>query len=98
MRSDKRESVDITLADFDGVQYHVATNPAQRNLVIVSIQWACIQEIKQFGAEAKLQAIYGNLLTSPEPGYDFSLQFDLDNLPADKGSYYTSLIRQRGEA
>lgn len=83
--SDKREAVDITLADFDGVQYHIATNATQRNLVTVSISWPCISQMKQFGTDAKVQSFYGSLVTSAETGYDYTLQFDLDNL-ADKGN------------
>merc|ERR1712093_866931 len=83
VQSDKREAVDITLADFDGVQYHIATNATQRNLVTVSISWPCISQMKQFGTDAKVQSFYGPLVTSAENGYDYTLQFDLDNL-ADK--------------
>merc|ERR1711879_533509 len=85
VQSDKREAVDITLADFDGVQYHIATNATQRNLVTVSISWPCISQMKQFGTDAKVQSFYGPLVTSAENGYDYTLQFDLDNL-ADKDS------------
>jgi actin related protein 2/3 complex subunit 2 len=84
VQSDKREAVDITLADFDGTQYHIATNATQRNLVTVSISWPCISQMKQFGTDAKVQSFYGPLVTSTENGYDYTLQFDLDNLGADK--------------
>jgi actin related protein 2/3 complex subunit 2 len=79
--SEKREAVDITLADFDGVSYHVTTNPSQRNIVTVSLSWGCIsQDLKQFDIPGKIRTIYGPLSTSPESGYDVSLQFDLDNI------------------
>jgi len=82
--SDKREAVDITLADFDGVQYHVTTNSNERNIVTVSISWACISEMKKFGTDARMQSFFGPLLTSPESGWDYTLRFDLDRLGADK--------------
>merc|ERR1711879_829461 len=75
VQSDKREAVDITLADFDGVQYHIATNATQRNLVTVSISWPCISQMKQFGTDAKVQSFYGPLVTSAENGYDYPLHF-----------------------
>jgi actin related protein 2/3 complex subunit 2 len=78
--STKREAVDITLADFDGVTFHVTTNPQQRNIVTVSIHWRCIADMRPHGTDARVKAVYGPLVVSPEPGYDYSLQFDLDNL------------------
>lgn len=84
--SEKREAVDITLADFDGVSYHVTTNPSQRNIVTVSLSWGCIStDMRQFDIPGKIRAIYGPLFTSPESGYDISLQFDLDNLQDKAG-------------
>jgi len=75
----KKEAVDITLADFDGVTFHVATNPQQRNLVTVSIGWKCIPEIARFGVDATMKRIYGNMVQpSPEGVYDVTLQFDID--------------------
>jgi actin related protein 2/3 complex subunit 2 len=82
--SPKREAVDITLADFDGVTYHITTNPQQRNILTISISWRCISEMRQHGVDARIKQIYGPLVVQPEPGYDFSLQIDLDNLPEDK--------------
>jgi len=80
INSPKREAVDITLADFDGVTFHVTTNPDQRNLVTVSISWRCISELRAHGSDARIKAVYGPLVVNPESGYDYSLQFDLDKL------------------
>jgi len=84
IESPKREAVDITLADFDGVTYHITTHPQQRNILTVSIQWRCIAEMRPHGAEARVKQIYGPLVVPSEPGYDFSVQIDLDNIPTDK--------------
>jgi len=84
--SEKREAVDITLADFDGVTYHVTTNPNQRNIVTVSMSWGCINtDMRQFDIPGKVRALYGPLFTSPESGYDISLTFDLDNIQDKAG-------------
>jgi len=80
----KREAVDITLADFDGVLFHVTTNPQQRNIVTVSISWKCIHELKPHGVDGRLKSIYGPMLINAESGYDYSLQFDLDKVEPDK--------------
>jgi len=89
--SEKKEAVDITIADFDGVTFHITTNPQQRNICTVSISWKCINEIKAHGVEARLKSIYGPLLVSPESGYDYSLQFDLNNL-GDKKDTLPKLV------
>jgi len=87
--SKKKEAVDITVADFDGVTFHISTHPQQRNIVTVSIQWRCIQDIMRFGVEAALKRIYGPLLqATPEPGYDVSLQFDVDALSEEQKKHY----------
>ena len=39
----------------------------------------------QYGAQAILEREYGPYIVSPENGYDFSVQVDLENLPEDKG-------------
>lgn len=83
--SEKADHVDITLADFDGVQFHVSSNQSQKNLITVSISWRCIGELIKHGATEVLQQVYGNMLQeTPEPGYDVTLQFDSSNPGADK--------------
>jgi len=89
--SEKKEAVDITIADFDGVTFHITTNPQQRNICTVSISWKCINEIKQHGVDARLKSIYGPLLVAPESGYDYTLQFDLNNL-GDKKDTLPKLV------
>jgi len=81
--SDKREPVDITFADFDGVQFHVSTPDDKRNLVLVSISFKGAQAvIKDFGGKELLSKYYGSLLqATAEGGYDITLQLDLDKLP-----------------
>lgn len=83
--SDKRELLDITFADFDGVSFHVSTqNPDQRNLVTISMGWSCFGQLLKLGAQQDLKKIYGPMLqATPQSGYDVSLLVDLDNPPED---------------
>jgi actin related protein 2/3 complex subunit 2 len=37
----------------------------------------------QYGAQSVLEREYGPFIVSPEPGYDFSILIDLENLPAE---------------
>jgi len=41
----------------------------------------------QYGAQSVLEREYGPYIVSPESGYDFSVQVDLENLPGDQGMF-----------
>lgn len=83
LQNEKRDVLDITIADFDGVTFHISTDPNARNLILLSLQWACGQQLLANGGQRDLEQIYGPMLTSPENGYDVSVQLDLDNLPGE---------------
>ncbi|KXX78291.1 hypothetical protein MMYC01_206502 [Madurella mycetomatis] len=76
-------SIDQTVSDFDGVIFHIST-PETKTKIMVSIQIRCFQDLVRYGAEEVLNREYGPYVVPPEPGYDFSIVVDLDNLPADK--------------
>jgi len=82
----KFESVEIVLADFDGVTFHVFTNPNAKNILNVSLSMKCYGELRKHGADDVMQKQYGAYLTSPEVGYDVTLQLDLAQPPADKAA------------
>jgi len=84
--AEKKESVDITFADFDGVLFHVSTAAEAKNILSVSISFkGAAQVIKEYGGKELLAKYYGALLQStPEQGYDATLQVDLDKLPSQK--------------
>jgi actin related protein 2/3 complex, subunit 2 len=80
---EKPEEVDLKLADFDGVKYHLST-PESKNVLKLSMQMNCYQHISKYGTEEYLRQHYGAFLTSPEVGYDVTLQFDLRQLPENE--------------
>ena len=77
-------SIDQVVSDFDGVTFHIST-PEAKSKILISISVKCYKELLLYGAEAVLEREYGQYIVSPEAGYDFSVQVDLDNLPADAG-------------
>lgn len=87
---EKREAIDITIADFDGVTYHVTTNAGARNIVMVSISWSAIPDIRPLGMAERLANVYGSMITEAEVGYDLSIQFDVDNPPCPIGTRLSS--------
>jgi len=82
----KREALDITIADFDGVQFHISTPDANnKNLIQVSMQWRCFSELVKHGASVDLKRYYGPFLQAKaEENYDVTLLIDLANVPGDK--------------
>jgi len=75
-------SIDQVVSDFDGVTFHIST-PETKSKIVVSISVKCFRELVQYGAQSVLEREYGSHIIAPEAGYDFSVQIDLDDLPAD---------------
>ena len=80
-------SIDQVVSDFDNVSFHVST-PEKKSKILISISVKCYKELLQYGAQEVLEREYGSYIVSPEAGYDFSMQIDLENLPADQGGLY----------
>ncbi|KKY37070.1 putative arp2 3 complex 34 kda subunit [Diaporthe ampelina] len=76
-------NIDQTVSDFDGVIFHIST-PEAKTKIQVSIQIKCWRDLVKYGAEQVLNREYGEYVVPPEPGYDFSVTVDLENLPAEK--------------
>lgn len=82
--SPKPESIDVTVADFDGVLYHISNPDGDKGRIRVSISLKFYGDLQQHGAEGLLEREYGKYLVSPEANYDISVQFDYDSLPGNK--------------
>lgn len=78
----KRDPIDVRLCDFDEVQYRVTVDPNARNIMTVSISLPCWNEIKDMGGIELLNTTYAGLSTDAVSGYDVTLKFDFENLPA----------------
>ena len=80
----KFESIEMVLADFDGVTFHVWNDPNAKNILTISMSIKCYAELKKHGVDQILQQRYGKFITNAESGYDVSLQLDLSQAPANK--------------
>ncbi|EKG22075.1 Arp2/3 complex 34kDa subunit p34-Arc [Macrophomina phaseolina MS6] len=76
-------SIDQIVSDFDGVTFHIST-PESKSKIVISIAVRCFQELLKYGAQEVLEREYGPYIVTPESGYDFSIQVDLENLPAEQ--------------
>lgn len=77
----KGESVDITVADFDGVLYHISNVNGDRSKVRLSISLKFYKDLEEHGANDLLVREYGDFITNTEDGYNVSLLFDLEAIP-----------------
>lgn len=75
----------MTLADFDGVTYHVHNpDPANKTTLHVSMCMRCLSALSDYGVGDAINGIYGPFVADTEAGYDVTLAFNLGDLPADK--------------
>jgi len=80
----KSESIDVRLADFDGVLFHISSHNGDKSKIKVSISLKFYKQLQEHGAEDLLKREYGTYLLYPaEDGYSVSLLFDLENVPND---------------
>eukprot|EP00126_Sphaerothecum_destruens_P007643 Sdes_comp19927_c0_seq2m12371 len=78
----KAENVEITIADFDSVSYHIST-PESKTKILVSIRLPCFHELIPIGVKDVIQREYGAYVAATtENDYDLTLQFDLETLSA----------------
>ncbi|XP_065176627.1 actin-related protein 2/3 complex subunit 2-A-like [Sycon ciliatum] len=85
--SEKKEAVDLKIADFDGILFHITNVDGDKNKILVSISMKFYHELAKYGINEYLKAEYGDLVTSPESGYDFSLLVNMESLPSDKAAF-----------
>lgn len=80
------KAVDITVADFDGVMFHMSNPvPTETNKVLVSIKMSFFHELEDHNVQEVLAREYGSLATEAEPGYNYSVIIDLKALPCAAG-------------
>lgn len=89
VRSQAPVSIDQIVSDFDGVTFHIST-PEAKTKIVISIAVRCFQELVKYGAQEVLEREYGPYIVAPESGYDFSIQVDLEDLPAEQGTMNTA--------
>ncbi|XP_070504290.1 actin-related protein 2/3 complex subunit 2 [Chironomus tepperi] len=77
----KPESIDVTVADFDGVLFHISNIKGDKTKIRTSISLKFYKELQEHGADELLKREYGSLLTDTEDGFNVSVLIDLENVP-----------------
>lgn len=73
-------SINQVVSDFDNVKFHIST-PESKTRILLSLSIKCWRDLVKYGVEQLLAKEYGPYITGTEPGYDFSLLIDLEQLP-----------------
>jgi actin related protein 2/3 complex subunit 2 len=87
------EAVEMVIADFDGVTFHISTVGETKNLLQVSISIKIFEELRKYGVEEYLKTVYGAALVAPENGYNATVQVDLAAPPADRAALARNVAR-----
>ncbi|VDD86877.1 unnamed protein product [Enterobius vermicularis] len=90
------DSVDVRIADFDGVVYSITNPGGDRTKIMISISLKFYKDLKEHGADDLLRRQYAAYLTTPEQGFDASLLYDLTKMPDDHAAivYEASLLKR----
>lgn len=88
----KAESIDIKVADFDGVLFHISNLNGDKTKIRTSISLKFYKQLQEHGADELLKREYGSYLIEPEDGYNVSVVLDLENIPED----WESLVKKCG--
>jgi len=79
----KAESINVVVADFDGVLFHISNPDGDKSKIRVSISLKFYKELQEHGADELLKREYGDFLTATEEGYSISVIIDLENIPSN---------------
>lgn len=93
LRAEKPESLDLRLADYDGVTYHISSLES-KTVLRISMSIPCFHQLVKYGADDVLQREYGSLVARvPEPGHEVSLVVDLEQVrPEERGPLISSFF------
>jgi len=83
----KYDSVEAIIADFDAVTFHLFTDANQKNILSISVSVKCFSELRKYGVDEIIKKQYGDIVVSPEQGYDVTLRIDCANPPGDKVAF-----------
>lgn len=84
-------SLSQVVSDFDGVSFHLST-PESKSKILVSMSIKCFKDLQKYNVNDILEREYKGYIVDAEPGYDFSIEIDLDNLPPTDGLSKTEKI------
>lgn len=79
----KPDNVDVTVADFDGVLFHISNPDGNKSKIMVSISLKFYKDLQDHGADELIKREYGSFMVAPEAGYNVSVVIDLEKVPSN---------------
>eukprot|EP00033_Pygsuia_biforma_P000512 GCRY01000602.1.p1 GENE.GCRY01000602.1~~GCRY01000602.1.p1 ORF type:complete len:301 (-),score=64.47 GCRY01000602.1:172-1074(-) len=79
-KSEKAEPIDVQIADFDGVVFHIF-NGDSKNKIRISIAMKCYKDLQENGVDKVINDLYKSYVVDTETGFDLTLEIDLSTLP-----------------
>lgn len=76
----KVEPINVKVADFDGILYHISNPEGERSKIMISIFLKFYHQLEEHGVEELLKREYGAMMQAPEDGHNVTLLVDLDDL------------------
>jgi len=92
--SGRRDALDITIADFDGVTFHISSPGNESPEVTISVATKCFNDLKANGLDAAMNAQYKQFLTTTEGSFDVSLKISNVEQLSDADIQLISLIKR----
>lgn len=88
------QNVDRIVSDFDYTTYHLST-PESKTKLLISINSKSWKDLAKYDAAGKLNSIYGQFKTETvEPGYNYSIYLDLEEVGSKSKEEQLELIDQ----
>jgi actin related protein 2/3 complex, subunit 2 len=83
--------VDQVITDFDNVTFHLSNplGPDERpikTVIHLSMAIKCYNDLLKYGVKDVLEREYKGMIIEVEQGYHFTIEINLEQLPADQGS------------
>jgi actin related protein 2/3 complex subunit 2 len=84
---DKREHCSITFSDFDDTTFNITVLPETLNIIKINMNYNSTKLLMEIGSKQLFDKIFPNMIVQPDNGYNFAIQFNLDNLPNDRNKF-----------
>jgi len=80
----KFEAVEMIIADFDSVTFHISTPDANaKHILQISMSMKGYSELKKYGVDEVMKRVYSNNLIETESQYDVTVSIDCSSKAAD---------------
>ena len=84
---DRREHCSISFSDFDDTTFNITVLPETLNIVKINMYYNSTKLLLEIGSKQLLEKLFTNMIVTPDAGYNFAIEFNLDSLPNDRNKF-----------